>query len=489
MLHLHNYSRLALRSHQVEGPIRFADKEWKAISLSDNFAEITSPYFVLLSSIKGIERLFVDCNSKGINALFEKICELSSFKTNFDILKLVSQTIDDYTMLHPSVAGEVRETIDQGLDTRIDEYLVQRKFGLIKGKPANLDIPIDELMEAGLLNCSHKGLLATVIIGKLIQKKILPFGSSRFYRTLIHVKGSGYNAGHAWAVYNHFRANAIWVIDPRWENVQKVDRTKPLKLGYGKYPAREMIKRIEKLDNLTMTKPPSVNDATSSPMVDNASAAAEISTAHSDCSSDELAAILLKLYRYYGQQYYMLDMQYSIDMTCKSMARNNQDSFLHTLVYLNIPYEIDFEILRVRIEKADFNRHYDAICSAIQDIGALQRKFSKKIEQAKSIKSLIRIISSFSGYIQADDGNFINVGELTKAIVDKSNGIDDKSNIALPHQYGLAQKVDMLIQQLHTEKAALQATTSINRLSALPQTEQKAKPVEVEEKQQFKAKR
>ncbi len=488
MLHLHNYSRLALRSHHVEGPIRFADKEWKAISLGDNFAEITSPYFVLLSSIKGIERLFVDCNSKPINALFEKICELSSLKTNFDILTLVSQTIDDYTMLHPSVADEVRETIDQGLDTRIDEYLVRRKFGLIKGKPADLDIPIDELMAAGLLNCSHKGLLAAVIIGKLIQRKILPFGSSRFYRSLIHVKGSGYNAGHAWAVYNHFRANAIWVIDPRWENVQRVDRTKPLKLGYGKYPAREMIKRIEMLDNATMTKPPSVDNASCSAMVHDTSEAAEMS-AHPEWSSDDLAAKLLKLYRYYGQQYYMLDLQNTIEMTCKSMARSNLDSFLHTLVYLNIPYEIDFDSLRIRIEKADFNRHYEAICSAIQDIGALQRKFSQKIEQAKSIKSLIRIISSFSGYIQADDGNFINVGELTNAIVDKSNGIDDKSNISLPHQYGLAQKVDLLIQQLHNEKAALQATTSIKRQSALPQTEQKAKPVEVEEKQQFKAKR
>ncbi len=233
-----------------KGAISFEGKNWDQVSANVDFAGLKTRYMVSLGSSTSRERLFLDRESphEKMVALREKIANESRGKTVPEILAIVNKHIDALTTDHPSVRGQSRNQIEAGLDGRLDRYLNDRAAGRIPGKPANRDVSMDELVDAGILVCRHKGLLAASIMGQLIDNKILPPGAARQYRSEIQNVAGRTIGAHTWSVYRDGTTGDLWVNDPRWAQVKKVNPARMSDIGYGVPAVRQMMQRLDAID-------------------------------------------------------------------------------------------------------------------------------------------------------------------------------------------------------------------------------------------------
>jgi serine/threonine protein kinase len=240
-------TRLAQDKHG-SAPVQFDNKIWEQVGADVNFVDRPTSYVVSLGSSDKRERLFLDTNSPAVTDLKNRIEAQCHGKTVREILEIVNKEVDNLSTRHQDVRGQSRDTIERNLDKRLEEYLEKRSKGLIPGKPANKDVPMDELMENGILVCRHKGLLAASIMGGLIDKKILPEGAARQYRSDIQDRTGKTIGAHTWSVYRDAATGELWVNDPRWAQIKKVDPRYPQDIGYGIPAVKQMIKRLDDID-------------------------------------------------------------------------------------------------------------------------------------------------------------------------------------------------------------------------------------------------
>lgn len=224
------------------------------------------------------ERLFIDQQSPALKNLIKRIHdeikkqsdinkskgkgELSVPETLAIVSKIVDETSTKNQKRYPRMN---RNQIEGRVDADLKDYLEKRKKGLIRGRPADLNVTIEELMDEGLMVCRHKGMLAAIVVGVLAHDGILPEGSSRNYRTELHDDRLHITGAHAWAVYREKETGKMWVIDPRWEQVKEVDRaTGKMSIfdpstgkykdadsenqGYGHGAVKQMVRRLDKKD-------------------------------------------------------------------------------------------------------------------------------------------------------------------------------------------------------------------------------------------------
>ena len=233
-------------------PLYFEQHSWEQVNAEVDFAGKQSARVVSLGVSDGRERLFFNQNAPEIQALAERIAVLCKNKPVEEVLKIVNIEIDSITTNHPHVKGQTREQIEENLDQRLELYLEQRSKGLIPGKPKNLDVTMEELIKEGILVCSHQGLLAASMMGSLIDKGLLPFGSARQYRSEIQDKSGKTIGAHTWSVYRDATNGDLWVNDPRSALVKKVDANHPEAIGYGHPAMNKMVKRLALIDKPMM---------------------------------------------------------------------------------------------------------------------------------------------------------------------------------------------------------------------------------------------
>lgn len=229
-----------------KGPIYFNGQNWKQVTSEVDFAKEKDRHLVSLGSSQTRERLFIDLQSETINKLYNDIAKQCQGKTPEEILKIVNKEIDKIT----APEGSNREQIERQLDARLDKYLNDRENGLKPPNPRNRDVQIDELMQEGILVCRHKGLLAGAMMGRLVQNKLLPEGSTRQYRSDIQDSKGNAIGAHCWSVYREAQSGKLWVNDPRWAHVVQVTGTpeNALQIGYGVPAIKMMVERLDKLD-------------------------------------------------------------------------------------------------------------------------------------------------------------------------------------------------------------------------------------------------
>jgi len=229
-----------------KGPIYFNRQNWKQVTSEVDFAKEKDRHLVSLGSSQTRERLFIDLQSETINKLYNDIAKQCQGKTPEEILKIVNKEIDKIT----APEGSNREQIERQLDARLDKYLDDREKGLKPPNPRNRDVQIDELMQEGILVCRHKGLLAGAMMGRLVQNKLLPEGSTRQYRSDIQDSKGNAIGAHCWSVYREAQSGKLWVNDPRWAHVVQVTGTpeNALQIGYGVPAIKMMVERLDKLD-------------------------------------------------------------------------------------------------------------------------------------------------------------------------------------------------------------------------------------------------
>lgn len=268
---LHEIGLRSMQAQKMHGsePVFFKGswskkEECVQINSSTDFADPKTPRFMVsLGSSSSRERLFIDRQHPMINDLYDSIKRECQGKSTKEILEIVNRKIDEITSKHKSVAGQNRRQVERGLDKRLDEYLALREKGAVPGKPhlpRNRDVPIEELMEAGILVCRHKGLLAATIMGNLVADKFLPEGNARQYRSEIQDE-TGKNIGaHTWAVYREAGNGNLWVNDPRWAHVKLVDKQHPEDIGYGVRAVMLMANRLDVLDAPKMQAAKKVNE-------------------------------------------------------------------------------------------------------------------------------------------------------------------------------------------------------------------------------------
>ncbi len=225
------------------------------LGIETDFSDVNTPRkLVSLVRNDNTERLFIDLDSKHITTLISSIENQAQGKNTQEILLLVNKEVDDLSTNHPSVKGQSRRQVEKELGGRFHTYLTRRELGVLAGKPTGLEVPLDELIDEGLLECRHKGILAAIAIGHLIQKKILPEGTARSYRGEIHNKDGQRLGAHAWAVYTPFLSNEMMVVDPRWLHVREVNINNPEDIGYGLPAMRAMVDRLMACEKLSDNK-------------------------------------------------------------------------------------------------------------------------------------------------------------------------------------------------------------------------------------------
>lgn len=221
--------------------IRFRNRQWEQVTTEVNFAETLTDKFVSLGYSSERERLFLDLKSPRFVALCQQIEEKCIGKTTLEILSIISNKINQL---------QKNKTSDEAMEAQFNRYLTERKQGRILGKPANGDILIDELMEKGHLLCRHKGILAASIMGRLVHKKILPPGMARQYRSEIQ-DSKGFNMGvHTWSVYREWQTGNLWILDPHWNLIQKLNKDFIKANPYGIKAINQMLYRMDKIDEL-----------------------------------------------------------------------------------------------------------------------------------------------------------------------------------------------------------------------------------------------
>lgn len=254
-----NYSWLtrteaANRLHGT-GNVVFEGLQWQPVQTDVNFAENPVTRFVSLGQSLERERLFVNTESTLIGSLLYFIIEEARNKPVQEVLEIVNSKIDNLTTNHLKYKGLTREQIESQLDDKLDKYLELRKQGKVPNKPNNLDVTIDELVDEGVLVCRHKAILAAFMMGKLIELNILPLGSARQYRSELQNQEGETIGAHSWSVYRQAQTGEVWVNDPRWAQVVKVDPNNLAALRYGTPAAERMMSRLNKLDAAVLSVP------------------------------------------------------------------------------------------------------------------------------------------------------------------------------------------------------------------------------------------
>ncbi len=225
------------------------------LSIETDFSEPTTPRkLVSLVGNDTCERLLIDLDTPKLQDLLCKLEKATEGKNVERILEIVNEMVDSFSTHHPSVKGQTRNQVEANLGKRLTDYLNKRKAGLIENKMPSLDIPLEELIDEGLLVCRHKGIIASIAIGHLVQKKILPQGSVRSYRGEIFNEQGQFIGAHAWSVYAQILSNSMFVVDPRWQRVKSVDPKNPEDIGYGIAAVRGMVERLTVCDKATLHK-------------------------------------------------------------------------------------------------------------------------------------------------------------------------------------------------------------------------------------------
>jgi len=246
-------SRSLMAGDRPSSNITSQNIDWEIVNSDFDFASSNKQNVVVLGTgANNQERVLIDRSSPIIEDLSKMIINKCEGKSVEQILQIVNSEIDALT----AKEGRTRTEIEDELDEKLEQYLSQREKGLINGKPANRDVPLDELMEQKMLVCRHKGPLAAHIMGELIKEGILPPGSARTYRSNVSNE-SGQNIGaHQWSVYRDGTNGDLWVNDPRWLKVTNVNQDDFIndELGIGIIEKANMVGRLDKADLNIMDK-------------------------------------------------------------------------------------------------------------------------------------------------------------------------------------------------------------------------------------------
>ncbi|HRE33017.1 MAG TPA: hypothetical protein PLD88_13655 [Candidatus Berkiella sp.] len=232
---------LAQKLHGTK-EINYDSKQWKQVTTELNFASDLSRYVVSLGASTSRERLFFDRRTDKMNEIYNDIKLQCKHKSVQEVLRVVNSKIDDLATRHKSVKGKPRNKVEAELDLRLAKYLAKKNV-------IQPNVTMDELIEEGLLVCRHKGLLAAHVMGELIKDGYLPHGAARQYRSSL-----GSKQVHAWAVYRNAITHELWVNDPRWARVVKVNINKIDETGYGWKVKNDMLKRLQVVDEPFLSK-------------------------------------------------------------------------------------------------------------------------------------------------------------------------------------------------------------------------------------------
>lgn len=187
--------------------------KWQRVTSEINWVGNENKLWVSLGSSLKREKLYFAEDSPLIQTLKVKALSLCRGRALIDVLNIVNELINSLTAIN----GEDYLVTDARLEPALEQLLNTKVTSLQQV----VSIHMDELIQRRILICRHKGLLASAILGFLVEQKVLPSGSVRQYRSTI-IKNNRITA-HTWSVYREHSTGQIWICDPRWRIAQNVN--------------------------------------------------------------------------------------------------------------------------------------------------------------------------------------------------------------------------------------------------------------------------
>ncbi|MBS0289631.1 MAG: hypothetical protein JSS07_06315 [Proteobacteria bacterium] len=230
-------------------PISFNNEVWEQLTHEVNWAnEGHTKKYVSMGQSDTRERIFIDANSEYMNKL-KKDAEVCKDKSIAETLAYINTYIANLLTNNPVNNGKSISILNKDMEKRLSKYIADRKAGLLIDKngkqlPNNTDIRIEEFIDAGLMVCRHRVLLAACIIGYLIDQKMLPGGRVYAYRSEVQFANGNNMGAHYWAIYSEQQRSSLWLCDPTWGQNKELNINNLGTSKYGEAATLDMVKRI-----------------------------------------------------------------------------------------------------------------------------------------------------------------------------------------------------------------------------------------------------